>query len=206
MLPVEMPPQACAEGFLMDLEFARVERPSLDTIKTITVPPVPRPGGGMTAPTVRSYTVFGPDVMRGAAMTPSSAAPILRAIVTKKGIEHEPRHDIESFIYVLAYSLARRAVLESRSLDGEMRKNLHEFFYSTFGRMKLYDIWTSRKGQEPLSIHDLFPTLISAPMVELLHNLDNWLTRSKLPSEWNPEPLTHTYVLSVLDKAIGKMV
>jgi hypothetical protein len=65
------------------------------------------------------------------------AAEILQAIFTENPIEHEPRHDIESFIYVLAYSVTRRAVLESQPLDESLRKKLHLFFYSTFGRMKL---------------------------------------------------------------------
>jgi len=133
------------------------------------------------------------------------AAEILQAILTEKPIEHDPRHDIESFIYVLAYSVTRRAVLESQPLDESMRKKLHLFFYSTFGRMKLDDVWTSRRGQGPLTVRLRFPSLVTAPMAELLNDLDTWLTQSRLPSEWNPKPLTHMYVLSVLDKAIGKM-
>jgi hypothetical protein len=86
-----------------------------------------------------------------------------------------------------------------------MRKDLHLFFYSTFGRMKLYDIWTSRKGQGPLSIRYLFPSLVTVPMAELMEDLDDWLTQTRLSLRWDPKPLTHTYVLSVLDKAIGKM-
>jgi hypothetical protein len=133
------------------------------------------------------------------------AAEILQAILTENPIEHEPRHDIESFIYVLAYSVTRRAVLESQRLDESTRMKLHLFFYSTFGRMKLDDIWTSRRGQGPLTLRFRFPSLVSAPVSELLENLDAWLTQSRLPSEWNPKPLTHTYVLSALDKAIRKM-
>ena len=120
------------------------------------------------------------------------AAEILQAILTENPIVHEPRHDIESFIYVIAYSLTRRAVLESQSLDDNLRKSLHLFLYSTFGRMKLDDIWTSRRGQGPLTICFRFPGLVSAPMAELL--------------KWNPKPLTHSYVLSALDEAIGKMI
>jgi VanZ family protein len=64
------------------------------------------------------------------------AAEKLQAILTELPIEHEPRHDIESFIDVLAYSVtSRRAVLQSQPLDEAMRKKLHLFFYSTFGRM-----------------------------------------------------------------------
>jgi Fungal protein kinase len=69
MLAASTPPEAGAEGFLMDLEFARIKRSSLDTTRTIAVLPVRAPGGGMTAPTIRSHTIFGPDVMRGAVMT-----------------------------------------------------------------------------------------------------------------------------------------
>jgi hypothetical protein len=41
------------------------------------------------------------------------AAEILQAILTENPIENEP-HDVESFIFVLAYSVTRRAVLESQ--------------------------------------------------------------------------------------------
>ena len=57
MLPAATPPEAGAEGFLIDLEFAHLGRSSLDTM------------GGMTASTVRSHTIFEPDVMRGAVTT-----------------------------------------------------------------------------------------------------------------------------------------
>ena len=59
MLPAATPPEAGAEGFLMDLEFAHIKRSSLDTTRTLAVLPVPAHGGG----------IFGPDVMRGAVMT-----------------------------------------------------------------------------------------------------------------------------------------
>ncbi|KAF8804937.1 hypothetical protein BYT27DRAFT_7225117 [Phlegmacium glaucopus] len=121
------------------------------------------------------------------------------AIITKKSIEHEPQHDIESFIHVPIYSMTRKVVLESRSLDEDMCKKLHQFFHSTFGWMKLYDIWISRKGQVPFSIEFLFQSLITAPMVELLVDLDGWLLHSRLPLRWNPTLLIYTYLLSALD-------
>ena len=61
------------------------------------------------------------------------AAEILQAILTENPIKHEPRHDIESFIYVLAYSLARRAVLESQPLEDSLRRRLHSFFILRLG-------------------------------------------------------------------------
>lgn len=70
MLPMETPPQTDAEGFLMDLEFARVERSSPDIITKRDISPRRKPGpGGMTPPAVSTKISFGPDVLRGAAMT-----------------------------------------------------------------------------------------------------------------------------------------
>jgi hypothetical protein len=134
------------------------------------------------------------------------ALDILQAIVTKTPIEHEPKHDIESFIYVLAYSVTRRAVLSSGNLDKDIRDRLYSFFYSTFARMKLDDIANTREAPVPLRVRHRFPTLISAPMAELMHDLDEWLTQSRLSQKWNPRALTHAYVLSVLDDAIAKMI
>ena len=50
----------------------------------------------------------------------------------------------------------------------------HLFFYSTFGQMKLDDIWTSRQGQGPLTVSIHFPTLVSTLMAELLRILEAW--------------------------------
>ncbi|KAF8969657.1 hypothetical protein BDZ97DRAFT_1915201 [Flammula alnicola] len=136
MLSAQTPPEAGAEGFLVDLEFACIKRSSLDTTRQIVIPPVRTLGGGMTASSGRSHPIFGPDVMRGAAMTGTAqfmAAEILQAILTETPIEHEPQHDIESFIYVLAYSVTRRAVLESQALDEDTRKKLHLFFTPHLG-------------------------------------------------------------------------
>jgi len=207
MLSVETTPEVGEEGFLMDLEFAHLEQSSLNT-RMMAIHPLYVPSVGMTSPAKKSDTVSEQDVMR-AAMTGTAqfmAAEILEAILTAEHIEHHPRHDIESFIYVLAYALTRRAVLESHSLDESTRTRRHLFFYSTFGRMRLDEIWISRRGQMPLTLCLRFPNVLSPPMSELLKNLDVWLMQSRLPSEWNPKPLTHGYVLSQLDNAIAKLV
>ena len=47
----------------------------------------------------------------------------LQAILTGNPIEHEPQHDIELFIYVLAYSVTRRAVLKSQPLDDSLSED-----------------------------------------------------------------------------------
>jgi hypothetical protein len=62
------------------------------------------------------------------------AADILQAIITKIPIEHEPKHDIESFIYVLAYSVTRRAVLELRHWMRILARNFIHFLIPHLGR------------------------------------------------------------------------
>jgi hypothetical protein len=133
------------------------------------------------------------------------AADILQAIITEIPIEHEPKHDIESFIYVLAYSVTRRAVLEAQALDEDTRKKLHSFFNSTFGQMDADDIWISRQGPVPLTIRSRFPSVMSKPMAELMTELSELVVVSRLKRE-GYEVLTHTCVLSALDEAIAKMI
>ena len=59
----------CDQGILhCDISAGNIMLPAA-TPPEIVVLPVRTPGGGMTAPTVRSHTIFGPDVMRGAVMT-----------------------------------------------------------------------------------------------------------------------------------------
>ncbi|KDR76948.1 hypothetical protein GALMADRAFT_246089 [Galerina marginata CBS 339.88] len=202
MLPVQTPPEPGAEGFLMDLEFAHVER---NAIKNVS--PKCMPGGGMTSPAVSTKIYFGPDVLRGAAMTGTAqfmAVELLEAIMNRVSIKHETRHDIESFIYVLAYAVIKRAVLRSRTLDETTPDRLHTFFYSNFGRMTLDDISTSRRGRTPLLFGGRFPDLVSEPLAKLMSNLDVWLLRTN-PMLANPEPFTYTYFLSELDAAIAQL-
>jgi hypothetical protein len=52
----------------MDLEFARIKRSSLNNTRMTIVIPARTSNGGLTAPAVRSHTIFGPDIMRGAVM------------------------------------------------------------------------------------------------------------------------------------------
>jgi len=132
------------------------------------------------------------------------AVEILEAIMKRVPIKHETRHDIESFIYVLAYGVVRRAVLRSRTLDKTTRERLHAFFYTNFGRMKLDDISNSRRGRTPVFFGDRFPDLVSEPMAKLMSNLEVWLLQTN-PKLEKPKPFTYTYFLSELDAAIAQL-
>ncbi|TFK36489.1 hypothetical protein BDQ12DRAFT_241892 [Crucibulum laeve] len=203
-------PQEGAEGFLMDLEFAHIKHSSLDITTHTAVPPVRAPGGRMTAPTQRSHTSFE-DVKRGATMTGTAqfmAREILDAILGNEQIEREPRHDVESFVYVLGYSVMRKSVLGSRNFDQHTRERLHRSFYSVFGRMRLDDILKER----PLGLLEI-PKLrqhVSEPMSTLITKLSMLLIRAMaihldpLLDETVVE-ITHEVVLSLLDMTIAQM-
>jgi serine/threonine protein kinase len=68
LLSYEKNPREGCEGFITDVEYAHVTRPSLDSVTTTHVAPVRGPGGVMTPPMTRTHTKFIP-VKRGAAMT-----------------------------------------------------------------------------------------------------------------------------------------
>jgi hypothetical protein len=132
------------------------------------------------------------------------AVEILEAIMKRVPIKHETRHDIESFIYVLAYGVVKRTILRSRTLDKTTRDRLHIFFYSNFGRMKLDEISNSRRGRTPVFFGDRFPDLVSKPMAKLMRNLEVWLLQTN-PDLEEPKPFTYTYFLSELDAAIAQL-
>ncbi|KIM34932.1 hypothetical protein M413DRAFT_32914 [Hebeloma cylindrosporum] len=135
----------CKQGILHREVSADFSRHNSDTIHATTETIVPGQkcgGGGMTAPTAaRKCIIFAQDVFRGAAMTGTAlcmATEILQGIIRGTSIEHEPEHDIESFIY-LAYSVTKKAVIHSHNLDMDIREELHSHFRSNFGRMT-YDV------------------------------------------------------------------
>jgi len=68
LLSYEKNPQEGHEGFIMDVEYAHITRPSLNAVTTTLVAPVRGPGGVMTPSMSRTHTKFIP-VKRGAAMT-----------------------------------------------------------------------------------------------------------------------------------------
>ncbi|KAF9477660.1 hypothetical protein BDN70DRAFT_934048 [Pholiota conissans] len=190
---------------LMDLEFARIDR-FLDIGTQTIVPPVRSPDDKMTAPALRLHTTFGPDVLHGAAMTGTAqfmAVPLLRAVVNVRLIKHEPQHDLESFVYVLAYTVARRAVLDSEELDAKVRKRLHDAFGADFGNMNINSILRSRSSGQPLAlVHESFSNLFSEPLVALFKVLDSYLAlaSSRVSELQTPFVLTHEELIAYLDK------
>ena len=170
----------------MDIEFAHHARSFLHT-KTVTAVDSTRgPGGVMTAPSQRTHKTFGTlSVKRGAVMTVSflyyiiipsisrnilqgtvqfMALDILKAMDSETPIAHLVCHDIESFIWMLCYSVGRRFVCDPPASFTKKRKDdLWKFFNGRFGRSELSTIVLSRGSSTsgPLSITTKFPELFS---------------------------------------------
>ncbi|KIM34930.1 hypothetical protein M413DRAFT_32912 [Hebeloma cylindrosporum] len=136
------------------------------------------------------------------------AVDILQAIILETSVTHEPQHDIESFIYVLAYSVASKAILHSGDLDTNTRKELLSLFYSNFGRMTFREIWNSKRGRGPFTVRLDVPDIMSVPMVRLMDVLETFLLDFRMDGNKarQGKPTTHESFLSALDKAIGMMV
>ncbi|KAF9481330.1 hypothetical protein BDN70DRAFT_992011 [Pholiota conissans] len=218
MLPAKTPSESGAEGFLLDLEFAQVKRDLL-TIKTV-VSSKRMAGGSRTGPTIRTHTLYGPDlsgadVLRGAAVTGTAqfmAASLLKSIIRDKPITHEPRHDVESFIHVLTYCVMKRALRDSEKFNDvpEGIKSPHvefqEIFRELYGRKQFRNILLKKEAGAVFVDAESFPYLFTAPMLELfkeLHGLFHvWRLRRFFP---NVEPLSHDTLFSLLDGAIAKV-
>ncbi|KAG9219390.1 hypothetical protein CCMSSC00406_0005284 [Pleurotus cornucopiae] len=197
MLSALASPPLGMEGFLMDLEYARLnEIPDIYTMKS--------------APDVKgaTQTVFN-DAKRGAEMTGTlqfMAAELLEAIVyANLKVKHEAHHDLESFVWVLAYVISR-SVNERTDLPTEQRKQLKTHFVKSFGYHGVYDIHTSRLSCKPLSTRGAFGDLLPRPMITLLTGLKKTVRAhfDRVEEEEEEDPvhvLTHDDLLDLLDTA-----
>ncbi|KAF9500187.1 hypothetical protein BDN71DRAFT_1502280 [Pleurotus eryngii] len=129
------------EGFLMDLEYARLN--TVTKIHAMKIAP--------EATTSATHTVFK-DAKRGAEMTGTlqfMAAELLEALEKGKAVRHEVHHDLESFVWVLAYAVSRH--LQRRSGLGEaVKAELRQHFVRSYGRFLFADINDARISLRPL--------------------------------------------------------
>ncbi|KAF8180575.1 hypothetical protein BJ912DRAFT_980768 [Pholiota molesta] len=135
------------------------------------------------------------------------AMDILTAIVMSAPITHEPKHDIESIIYVLGYALTRRLLRDSQLFESDpaVHARLRRFARATFGHPSLDDQWLLNRGHALLGVVPVAEGLLSAAVVELLEGLESWLAQARLRPEYGPKPITHTGALVRFDAAIAEM-
>ncbi|KAH9943569.1 hypothetical protein B0H21DRAFT_492197 [Amylocystis lapponica] len=215
LLSAAAQPENGHEGFITDIEFAHFSQPSVKAAvtKTIAVAPVVGPSGVLTEPTIRTHTIFYTvSVKRGAAMTGTlqfMAAALLLAIDSNQIITHELHHDLESFVWVFAYSIGMHFVSKGRDRMPEARhRMLRDIFYDNFGQPTLPQILNARGNIFGfLDIDRRLPELFSKPFALLLQSLNTIISRSFVRDPASPqlEPLTYDILFRLLDETIAKL-
>ncbi|GLB41613.1 hypothetical protein LshimejAT787_1002130 [Lyophyllum shimeji] len=216
-------PNASLRGFITDLEFARIVSSSLtkpEVTVTRTISPKNRydDQGRLlfrTQGTASTHTTFASTVTvkRGASMTGTAqfmARAILRA---SSSTVHQAQHDVESFIWVLAYCVMRnlcdRASRPSAPQDARAQYTvLKSLFSVTFSQTTARTIAAQRQSG---SLGLIFPTdddveaivknFMSDPLVNLFATLGGLVHKATDPFE--PYPLTHDDLLAPVNDAIA---
>ncbi|GBE88090.1 hypothetical protein SCP_1203190 [Sparassis crispa] len=214
MLP-QQPAEPGCEGFLTDLEFARIVADTIypKTTVTIQVPPVRHPSGIRTESTTRTRTTFEAEkpVLRGAAMTGTAqfmAAEILHAVILQDDrktqglppVTHAATHDIESFCWVLSYSIGRHLQKPNPSTKAR-HEQLQKWYKSCFSHTDLALIRKSRAMGEPLEL-DLAAL---GCMSEALSSLFHLLRVHVIHHITDKEPLTYEFVMGEIEKTVNTL-
>ncbi|OCH84382.1 hypothetical protein OBBRIDRAFT_839738 [Obba rivulosa] len=212
-------PEEGGEGFVTDLEFAYYFG-SEDDVQQWTNSPKIHPSGHRTEPTTVTRRIFDQNVVqRGAVMTGTlqfmsqelleymANAKLARGVIVPV---QAPKHDIESFLWVLCYTILRR-LAETRDPNMEDTQSVAKDLYSRFfGHVKLASLSAARTGQGPFSMTKLPPIerALSVPMFQLLIRLRNMWTKAQVvdsESAGAPFELTHQVVQAALDEAIARL-
>ncbi|KAJ8481138.1 hypothetical protein ONZ45_g15400 [Pleurotus djamor] len=182
------------EGFLTDLDFARIQ-----TIVKHDIQEHLLTDGSV----VRSKHTRWGDAKRGVEMTGTvqfMAISLVNGLVSNIVVEHVVHHDVESFIWVLAYAAARLVFNNSHLSDVTQTKQaVSLFFASAWGPASLTAILNAKRSLQallpPTQITHLFPD----PLLHLLHTLHDFF-HDQLKVFASRPPLTHDELLVELDK------
>ncbi|KAJ8522304.1 hypothetical protein ONZ45_g1106 [Pleurotus djamor] len=199
LLSAESPPKPGKEGFLTDLDFARIQ-----TIVKHDIQEHLLTDGSV----VRSKHTRWGDAKRGVEMTGTvqfMAISLVNGLVSNIVVEHVVHHDVESFIWVLAYAAARLMFNNSHLSDVTQTKQaVSLFFASAWGPASLTAILNAKRSLQallpPTQITHLFPD----PLLHLLHTLHDFF-HDQLKVFASRPPLTHDELLVELDKCVDAL-
>ncbi|KAF7433510.1 hypothetical protein PC9H_005466 [Pleurotus ostreatus] len=181
------------EGFLMDLEYARLS--TITEIHSMKIAP--------DATTSATHTVFK-DAKRGAEMTGTlqfMAAELLETLGKGKVVRHEVHHDLESFVWVLAYAVSRHLQRQS-GLTEAVKAELREHFVRSYGRFLFTDISDARLSLRPLRPPPVYEEMLPQGMNDLYVGLQTALiAQFAYIYGREPKPLTHDMLLELFDTA-----
>ncbi|KAH8094549.1 hypothetical protein BXZ70DRAFT_947969 [Cristinia sonorae] len=212
LLSVEPSPTPGEEGFLTDLEFARIQ-----TIVTQDVREHSQRDGSVVHSTHSKWH----DAKRGAVMTGTvqfMAIELVEAMTDDNVIEHQVHHDVESIIWVLAYAIGRRLINDNSKADDKVKKQISKFFARAWDCGSLDAIVTAKSALAPLKLPKLIRPLLPGPILSALEQLILLMHRQmshevqirqvkrkklnplSLPLQGGP--LTHNDILRILDECV----
>ncbi|KAL0950311.1 hypothetical protein HGRIS_010286 [Hohenbuehelia grisea] len=162
LLSLEISPRPGEEGFLTDLEFAHVQN---------IVKPDAKAQPLWTGSTVDSRPVEQNDrgVMTGTLQF--MATQLVQAMESGVQVEHTVHHDMESFIWVLAYSVTRRVINLNSRCDQKTKKRMSQFFKDSWGGLTPSTVTMSKRAQTPLQPAQQIRHLYPDPILRLFDSL-----------------------------------
>jgi len=154
------------------------------------------------------------------------AIPLLDAIVFKReNLEHTAAHDLESFIWVLAYCVLRKLIHDAATDDMKFQANT--FLKDSFGHLHVGKILKDRLGNQPfLFVMNTFGTSeewikylkanVSGPLIGVLDVFRdkfnqiysrNYISDPSLLVKplSGATSLTHGYIVDVIEEAITSL-
>lgn len=224
-------------GFITDLEFACIDitKPQVITITTVSPQDKFNNHGhavSKTEPMTHMHITFESkvEVERGAPMTVCYiiATPIFWANHFLQGtaqfmaselleqeptgsVEHQVKHDMESFIWVLSYFVMRNIFdRASKSSMQEVRSqcsNFRKIIRQAFGFTTKVDIAAARQSRSAilvfpkrLVINQIVSNFMTPGLINLFHSFETIVHHAHDPQ--SPTAITHSALLKVVDKAI----
>ncbi|TDL24795.1 hypothetical protein BD410DRAFT_837717 [Rickenella mellea] len=186
----------------MDIEFSHTD---------CSLSPVTGPDEAMTPLMTGRHTHFDAVKRRVAMMGTAQfmAYEVLDAINGNIPLVYDCHHDIESFIWVLCYTVGRCWVSAPGIMDSDRHERLCEFFHDNFGCDTLYSIMQVRTGLSgPLDIARRFPEIVSPPLVLLFGHLRALVYAAHAPPHsLNPAvALTYDVVLDLFITTIKELM
>jgi len=129
---------------------------------------------------------------------------------------HAAAHDVESFIWVLSYSVMRnlyhRASQRSTSKEvQDERVTFRNLFSQAFGQTTPWAIAAQRQSgsfclvfPEDNGVNKIISSFMSNALISLFKNLRGLIHHATDP--FNPTPLTHVALLAVIDNAVDSLL
>ena len=129
---------------------------------------------------------------------------------------HEAAHDVESFIWVLSYSVMRnlyhRASQRSTSKEvQDERVTFRNLFSQAFGQTTPWAIAAQRQSgsfclvfPEDNGVNKIVSSFMTGALISLFKNLRGLIHYATDP--FNPTPLTHVALLAVINNAVDSLL